>query len=57
MRTLQRDDRHPTIGRGAVRIRPPQGWELAGAARGDDGTYELAPRPAPVFSAVLTRVP
>jgi len=44
-------------GRGAVRIRPPQGWELAGAARGDDGTYELAPRPAPVFSAVLTRLP
>ncbi|MFZ9914253.1 MAG: glycoside hydrolase family 95 protein, partial [Phycisphaerales bacterium] len=44
-------------GRGEVRVRPPLGWELKGAARGDDGSYALMPQPAPMFRAEFTRIP
>jgi alpha-L-fucosidase 2 len=45
------------VGRGAIRVRPPLGWEMKGAARADDGSYTLAPQPAPMFRAEFTRIP
>ncbi|MFM7052596.1 MAG: glycosyl hydrolase family 95 catalytic domain-containing protein, partial [Planctomycetota bacterium] len=44
-------------GRGSIRVRPPLGWQLAGATRAPDGSYELKPRHASDFAADFTRLP
>ncbi|MFM7132846.1 MAG: glycosyl hydrolase family 95 catalytic domain-containing protein, partial [Planctomycetota bacterium] len=44
-------------GRGSIRVRPPLGWELRGATRAPDGSYELKPQTAPTFAVDFTRLP
>ena len=44
------------LGRDRIRVRPPIGWELKGATRAADGTYDLHPTPPGRFQAVFTPV-